>query len=278
MTLSVDWPCGISPNGGRLNLPDSFNALVVKDCRELIKLVYEYLSMPQVAHGRNHVVWSKQKLTKHVHALQNGIVQDINDYMYDFAMHTEEMKRYGFPSGEASRIHQYHQFMQQRFEHLRLFKYYRTPQSTRSFGRVYIFVLPWITGPYWAWMAEGTSTAFAIVISSFTFLVFLGLLNCQQVLEDPFLADYQHLMPGIDTIKLDFEMAVAIQTIEQYYANAELQREWELSQQNESESEQDVTKETLQENREEQTLETEALDRDAELIREEFLQSEVGIA
>jgi len=148
LTLSVDWPSDTgAPYNGRLQLPERFNAHVVKDSRELIKLVYEYLSMPQVSHGRNHVFWNKQRATKHIHALQNGIIQDINDYMYDFGMHTEEMKKHGFPSGEASRLHQYHQYMQQRFEHLRAFKYYRTPQSTRSFGRVYILVLPWFTGP-----------------------------------------------------------------------------------------------------------------------------------
>jgi hypothetical protein len=231
MTLSVDWPNDKGDlYNGRLQLPERFNRQVAKDFRELVKLVYEYLSMPQVAHGRNHVFWNKQRATKRVHALQNGIVQDINDYMYDFAIHTEDMKRHGFPSGEASRLHQYHQYVRQRFEHLRQFKYYRTPQATRSFGRVYIFVLPWMSGPYWAWVAEGTHLWFSIILSAFTFLVLLGLLNAQNSLEDPFVADHQSLMPGIDTIKLDFEMAVTIQAIEQYYVNAELQRVWELSE------------------------------------------------
>ena len=284
MTLSVDWPDSKGKlTNGRLQLPGRFNTQVVKDFREFVKLVYEYLSMPQVAHGRNHVFWNKQKKTKRIHALQNGIVQDINDYMYDFSMHAEEMKKHGFPSGEASRLHQYHQFLQQRFEHLRQFKYYRTPQSTRSFGRVYIFVLPWMTGPYWAWVAEGTWKVFAILLCSFTFLVLLGLLNCQQGLEDPFLADYQSLMPGIDTIKLDFEMAAAIQAIEQYYANAELQRAWEWHQLNgggngESASDQVTNSQQVKEMREEQTLETEDLDEDAELTRDELAHSNVGYA
>lgn len=280
MTLSVDWPSNDGqPTNGRLQLPNRFNAQVVKDCRELIKLVYEYLSMPQVSHARNHVFWNKQRATKRVHALQNGIVQDITDYIYDFSIHTEEMKKHGFPSGEASRLHQYHQYMQQRFEHLRQFKYYRTPQSTRSFGRIYILVLPWFTGPYWAWMAEGTYYWFAVISCAFTFLVLLGLLNAQQGLEDPFVADYQSLMPGFDTIKLDYEMAVAIQAIEQYYANAELQRAWELSQQEDQRNGGGKkSDEVVTELREEQSLETEKLDWEAELTRSEIDVSDVGIA
>lgn len=276
MTLSVDWPNdkGVRYNG-RLQLPGRFNVQVTKDFRQIVKLVYEYLSMPQVAHGRNHVFWNKQRATKRVHALQNGIVQDINDYMYNFAVHTEEMKKYGFPSGEASRLHQYHQYVQQRFEHLRQFKYYRTPQATRSFGRVYILILPWMTGPYWAWMAEGTTFYFAVMSSAFTFLVLLGLLNAQQGLEDPFTADYQSLMPGIDTIKLDYEMAVLIQAIEQYYANAELQRAWELSGQKDDGV---FSKKELDGIRAEQTRETKELDEAADLTRSEVLQSDVGYA
>jgi hypothetical protein len=230
MTLTVDWP---DTDGdlttGRLSLPEQFNANVLKDFQELVQLVYQYLSMPHVSHARNVVFWSKQQTSKRVRALQNGIVKQINDTMFDLTMHTEEMRKYGFPSGEASRLHQYHQFLQQRFEHLRTFKYYRTPQATRSFGRAYILILPWLCGPYFSWVYVTTAHAlYAIVLAAFTFLIVLGLLNAQQGMEDPFLADFKSWMPGIDNVKLQFEMAVLLQTIEQYYANANLQRTWEL--------------------------------------------------
>ena len=102
-----------------------------------------------------------------------------------------------------------------------LLKYYRTPQATRSFGRVYIFVLPWLTGPYFAWVFEeqlARSYAFTLVLAGFTFLVLQGLLNTQQGLEDPFLIDFTSFTPGIDALKLDYEMAVGLQAVEQYYA------------------------------------------------------------
>ena len=229
MTLTVDWP---DTTGnlirGRLAMPEQFNANILKDFQELVQLVYQYLSMPHVSHARNLIFPSKQHASKRVRALQNRVVKQINDNMFDLAMHTEEMRKYGFPSGEASRLHQYHQFLQQRFEHLRTFKYYRTPQATRSFGRAYILILPWLCGPYFAWVKDNTSDAYAIVLAAFTFLIVFGLLNAQQGIEDPFLADFTKWLPGIDNVKLDFEMAVLLQTIEQYYANANLRRTWEL--------------------------------------------------
>jgi len=224
LTLLVDWPCGSELTGGRQTMPSQFNMNVAQDSKELLKLVYEYLSMPVVSHARN-IVFSKQRLTtKRVHALQNDIIKRINDVIFDFHLHTEEMRKYGFPSGEASRLHQYHQYLQQRFEQLRQLKYYRTPQATRSFGRVYLYVLPWFCGPYFAWVFVSTNYIFTISLAGFTFIVLLGLLNAQQGLEDPFLPDYSSWAPGIDTVKLDYEIAVALQAIEQYFANTELRR------------------------------------------------------
>lgn len=148
-------------------------------------------------------------------------------------MHTEEMRKTGFPSGEASRLYQYHQYLEQRFEHLRWIKYYRTPQATRSFGRVYIYVLPpWLTGPYFAWVFEeqlAESYAFTMALAGFTFLVLHGLLNTQQGLEGPFLIDFTSFTPGIDALKLDYmyEMAVGVQAVEQYHAEAHIRAAWD---------------------------------------------------
>ena len=230
-TLTVDWPIedgSKRKNLGRLSLPDNFNEHVIEDAKELVFLVYEYLSMPNVLHARNVVFSIKQKATRRTHAFQNDIVVKINNVMFDFAMHTELMREYGFPSGECSRRHQYVQYLRQRFEQLRLVKYYRTPQATRSFGSVYILVLPWVCGPYFAWVYEETSLAFALCLAGFTFAVLLGLLHTQQGLEDPFLSNYSAWLPGIDNVKLELEFASALQALDQHYANAELRRQFQL--------------------------------------------------
>ena len=191
-------------------------------------------------------------------------------------MHTEFMRKHGFPSGEASRLHQYHQYLQQRFEQLRILKYYRTPQAARSFGRAYLIILPWIVGPYFAWVFESTNAdyPYTLVLAAFTFLILIGefsmkfwpthatlftsartyctshvltfshrvyyytvgLLNTIRGLEDPFVADMRGWAPGIDNVKLEFECAVILQGIEQFYANAkmhqvsEVKNDWEVQQ------------------------------------------------
>lgn len=227
--FSVDWATKDGdPVGGRAQLPLQFNKNVLRDYDELLQLVYEYLSMPVVTHARHVVFFHKRAKVKHVHALQNDLLKQINDNMFDLMMHTEEMRSAGFPTGEASRLDQYHQYLQQRFEQLRILKYYRSPQATRSFGRAYIFVLPWLCGPYFAWVYESTSYVYSIVLAVFTFLILLGLLNTQQGLEDPFVADVRSWTPGIDSVKLDYELSVALQAICQYYANAELHRMWAM--------------------------------------------------
>ena len=69
--------------------------------------------------------------------------------------------------------------------------------------------------------------AFTIVLAIFTFVILLGLLNTQQSLEDPFTIDSKSWTPGIDSVKVGYELALALQAISQYYANAELHGRWE---------------------------------------------------
>ena len=211
-----------------MELPGDFNNQALHDFQAIIQLVYEYLSMPSVSHARHVVIWSKQHAAKRVYGLQNDIYKRLQTLMFDLSMHTEIMREYGFPSGEASRLHQYHQYMQQRFEQVRIYKYYRTPQATRSFGRAYILILPWLCGPYFVWVADQTSDTFALALGGFTFLVLLGLLNAQHSLEDPYVDEFQSLTPGIDNVKLEFEFATVLQSIEQYYANAEMKLRYDL--------------------------------------------------
>jgi len=238
LTLTVDWP-RLSVKGstcdGRLDLPDNFDTAVVINCQKLVRLSYEYLTMPSVTRARN-VVFSCEKLrTKRIRALQNNIIKQLNDLMFDFYQHTEVMRKYGFTSSEASRVNQYHSYLQNRFEKLKCLKYYRTPQALRSFGRAYIFILPWLNGPYFAFVSLTTNRIFVFILASFTYIALLGLLNIQSSLEDPFIPDYTSLYPGIDTVKLDYELSVALQTLEQYHAQCRIKRKWKQSiEQNDS--------------------------------------------
>ena len=141
------------------------------------------------------------------------------------------MREHGFSSSEASRLHQYHAQMQQRFELLRVLKYYRTPQATRSFGRAYVLILPWIVGPYFAWVYEETNDDFpyALSLAGFTFLVLLGLMNTIRGLEDPFVDERPGFAQGIDNVRLEYECAAMLQALEQYYVHAETRRSMQLA-------------------------------------------------
>lgn len=200
----------------------AFNKNAVQDFTHLLQLVYEYLSMPTLSHAQYIVFRCKQRPAQRVHAQLNDINKRINNAMFDLTLQVDAMRQYGFPSGEASRLLQYHSYLVQRFEQLRMLKYYRTPQATRAFSLVYFIVLPWISGPYFAWVFEETSghLAFTLTLSAFTFLILLGLVNTYSGLEDPFVADQNSLIPGIDNLKLDFECATILQTIDQYNVNA----------------------------------------------------------
>mmetsp|Transcript_6890 Transcript_6890/g.14064 ORF Transcript_6890/g.14064 Transcript_6890/m.14064 type:complete len:583 (-) Transcript_6890:104-1852(-) len=225
-TFTVDWPeSGVSgsKDRGRLALPASFHKRAQADYQALAQLVYEYLSMPSVSHARHLVFHSQQKSAKRVHAVQNEVIKYLNEAMYDIKLQVEVMRHHGFGSSEASRLHQYHQYLQQRFEHLRALKYYRTPQATRAFGRAYMYLLPWLVGPYFAWVLNSTEHeyryAFALTLAAFTYLVLLGLLNTQRGMEDPFVPDESSgWTPGVDNLKLEYEFASTLQSLEQYYA------------------------------------------------------------
>ena len=67
LTLTCDWATSKdSPAQGRRSLPDKFK-VVVKDFRQLLQLVYKYLSMPNVP-ATSSLLRLKQYSTRRVHA------------------------------------------------------------------------------------------------------------------------------------------------------------------------------------------------------------------
>ena len=62
----------------------------------------------------------------------------------------EEMKTAGLPGNEAARLRQYSQLLMGQWEIVRNVKRYRTPLTTRCFGRLANLMHPFIMGPYCA--------------------------------------------------------------------------------------------------------------------------------
>ncbi len=143
VTFTADWPCKGGPSwDGRMQMPSGFNRMAYHNFKSLVYLIYAYLSMPTVGYARHRVISSQRRDTRRVHAAQNDILKRVAAKLGDISMHTELMKRHGFPATEASRVVNFVSTMSDRFELLKVVKYYRTPQATRAFGRVYVIVSP----------------------------------------------------------------------------------------------------------------------------------------
>jgi hypothetical protein len=56
----------------------------------------------------------------------------------------------GLPGNEAARLRQYNSLLMGQWETVRNVKRYRTPLTTRCFARFYIFLHPFLMGPYCA--------------------------------------------------------------------------------------------------------------------------------
>mmetsp|Transcript_4352 Transcript_4352/g.5363 ORF Transcript_4352/g.5363 Transcript_4352/m.5363 type:complete len:427 (+) Transcript_4352:47-1327(+) len=201
----MTWEFDISVNKkghweGRRYLSEDFEERVTENCINMTYILETFLREPEATRARHIFVHRsllcKGRMTEAV--LHNEFI----DLLHNSYSYVEELKIRGMPGNEAARINQYHWFLQARFERLRNFKWYRTPQPARSFGRLYLLVIPWFYGPYYAWAAglsqdenitdntitisSATSYGFAIALSLFTMLVLLGIINAGRNLEDPF--------------------------------------------------------------------------------------------
>ncbi len=109
--------------------------------------------------------------------------------MINIANLGEFIKNAGLPSGEVSRIRQYERFLGEAIENLRMIKSYRTPQTLRSFARLFTTLLPPFFAPTFAELAINVgSLAIGITFALITALCLNALLEGVEILEDPFVA------------------------------------------------------------------------------------------
>ena len=66
-------------------------------------------------------------------------------------------------------------------------KTYHTPLGLRAFTRVFILLLPWMFGPYWAAMSASVGLGFTITFSVVQSLALKSLFIMRFALEDPFI-------------------------------------------------------------------------------------------
>lgn len=96
------------------------------------------------------------------------------------------MRESGLASGEASRCNQYLSKMVIAFENIKHIYQYRTPRTLRAYSQFFIYTLPVLYGPYFAWLSREFSPGLGFVMPVLFSVVLVSLENIQEHLEDPF--------------------------------------------------------------------------------------------
>lgn len=98
----------------------------------------------------------------------------------------EDLRDRGLSGSEVSRVHSFLSKLIISFESFKHIFQYRTPRTLRTYSRVFIYIVPIIYSPYFAYIAEGKSLAFALISPIVFALIFTSLDNIQEHLENPF--------------------------------------------------------------------------------------------
>lgn len=115
---------------------------------------------------------------------------DLEDVIYSsyssLSMYLKECRDRGIPDGDGSRLNQYLSKMLEGFENLKHIHQYRTPVTLRAYSKVFIFVLPIIYGPFFAFLAHEVNMLWAFVTPVLLSVILVALDNIQDHMENPF--------------------------------------------------------------------------------------------
>lgn len=98
----------------------------------------------------------------------------------------QDLRAAGLASGECSRCNQYLSKIMVAFENVKHIYQYRTPRTLRAFSDTFIFILPFVYGPYFAHLAGESSPGTEYVMPVMFSVVLVALDNIQSHLENPF--------------------------------------------------------------------------------------------
>ena len=189
-----NWATKEHPAGGRYALPSGHADAVRTVLTELLSAQQDVLLAPNVGRSRHFLTERGQKKRSRVQQYKAERHVHITLAVTRLSAAVEELKTAGLPGNEAARLRQYSQLLMGQWEMVRNVKRYRTPLTTRCYGRLANLLHPFIMGPYYAYIggfgvAEGrerTNYAFAVMLSVFTSIALSSLFNIRYALEDPF--------------------------------------------------------------------------------------------
>jgi predicted membrane chloride channel (bestrophin family) len=98
----------------------------------------------------------------------------------------ETLRDRGLSGSEVSRVHSYLNKFLTAFETIKHIHQYRTPRTLRLYSKFFIYTILIALGPYFALLAENQEIWIALVTPILFAMVFTGLDNIQEHLENPF--------------------------------------------------------------------------------------------
>lgn len=184
------WDWGLPPDGGKAAANIDWVEHADDVLRELVAVGDElcrFLTLPTASRSRHRMTRSGRREA----ARTAEVAYRLYDSLYTsrfirLSQLSERIKLAGLGASEVSRMRQYERFMGEAIENLRMIKTYRTPQTLRSFARLFTTLLPPFFAPTYAQLAVnvgnlGIGIAFAVITS----LCLNALLEGVEILEDP---------------------------------------------------------------------------------------------
>lgn len=98
----------------------------------------------------------------------------------------ETLRNRGLSGSEVSRVHSYLNKFLTAFETIKHIHQYRTPRTLRLYSKFFIYVILIALGPYFAMLAENQALWLGLLTPVLFAMVFTGLDNIQEHLENPF--------------------------------------------------------------------------------------------
>lgn len=98
----------------------------------------------------------------------------------------ESLRDRGLSGSEVSRVHSYLNKFLTAFETIKHIHQYRTPRTLRFYSKFFIYIILIALGPYFAMLAENQELLIGLLTPILFAMVFTGLDNIQEHLENPF--------------------------------------------------------------------------------------------
>jgi len=203
------WDWGLPPDGGKAASKDidwvDHADEVLKELIAIGDELCRFLTLPTTSRSRHRMTKSGRREAARTAEVAYRLYESLYTKRFvQLSQLSERIKLAGLGASEVSRMRQYERFMGDAIENLRMVKTYRTPQTLRSFARLFTTLLPPFFAPTYAQLSLNlNSLAIGVIFAVITALCLNALLEGVEILEDPFVAFVT--LDGID-IREEFQV------------------------------------------------------------------------